>query len=371
MRLLDHMQPRDHGAAARTVSTLCAVAVAVTVVFAPFAAHRPDSGPWPMVAAGGAVVCVAILSGLARLFDEANRIAWAVCPLIAVAAIVVVDLLTFDASVSAQIFFLFPTLYGASLLRRTGAVVMTAASLIGELVVVATLPLQEAVTDFGYVAAALVTAAVLLNRAGERQDALVETLERQAAVDPLTGLFTRRVLDEAATSALSGAGSHEGTALILLDVDGFKVVNDGHGHPAGDELLMQLAGLVSLRSHSGEVVCRMGGDEIALLLPGSSMERARRRAEDVRQGVGAGSFLVGDGEVVSVSVSVGIAHSPTHAMTLRQLYAVADAALYRAKQSGRNRVMTPESDAGAPGFGPGTWPTGSQPSTFDAELGPG
>jgi diguanylate cyclase (GGDEF)-like protein len=347
MHLLDHMQPRDHRAAARTVSTLCAVAVAVTVGFAPLAAHRPDSGPWPTVLAGCAVVCVAVLSGLARFFDEANRIAWAVCPIIAVAAIVVIDLLTFDASVSAQIFFLFPTLYGASLLRRTGTAFMTAASLVGELIVVASLPLREAVTDFGYVAAALVTAAVLLSRASEQQERLVDILERQAAIDPLTGLFTRRVLDEAATSALSGAGSHDGTSLILLDVDGFKVVNDRHGHPAGDELLMQLAALVNRRPEPGEVVCRMGGDEIALLLPGSSMAAALRRAEAVRRAVRAGSFLVGAGEVVTVSVSVGLAHAPTHADTLRQLYAVADAALYRAKQSGRNRVITPEPEVDA------------------------
>lgn len=342
MRLLSHMQPRDHRAAARTVSTLCAVAVAVTVVFAPLAAHRPDTGPWPTVLAGGAVVCVALLSALARFFDEANRIAWAVCPLVAVAAIVVVDLLTFDASVSAQIFFLFPTLYGASLLRRAGTVVMTTASLAGELVVVSGLPVREAVTDFGYVAAVLVTTAVLLSRASERQAVLIDILEQQAAVDPLTGLFTRRVLDEAATSALSGAGSDAGTSLILLDVDGFKFVNDQHGHPAGDELLMQLARVVGRRPDPGEVVCRMGGDEIALLLPGSSMATAQRRAEAVRSAVEAGSFLVGDGEVVTVSVSLGLAHAPTHADTLRQLYAVADAALYRAKQSGRNQVMVPE-----------------------------
>jgi diguanylate cyclase (GGDEF)-like protein len=86
----------------------------------------------------------------------------------------------------------------------------------------------------------------------------------------------------------------------------------------------------------------MGGDEIALLLPGSSMATAQRRAEAVRSAVEAGSFLVGDGEVVTVSVSLGLAHAPTHADTLRQLYAVADAALYRAKQSGRNQVMVPE-----------------------------
>jgi diguanylate cyclase (GGDEF)-like protein len=208
-------------------------------------------------------------------------------------------------------------------------------------VVVAGLPVREAVTDFGYVAAVLVTAAVLLSRAGEQQAVLVDRLERQAAIDPLTGLFTRRVLDEAATSALSGADSDAGTSLILLDVDGFKFVNDQHGHPAGDELLMQLAQLVRQRPDPGEVVCRMGGDEIALLLPGSSMATAQRRAETVRAAVGAGSFLVGDGQVVTVSVSAGLAHAPTHADTLRELYAVADAALYRAKQSGRNQVRVP------------------------------
>jgi diguanylate cyclase (GGDEF)-like protein len=341
MRLLDHMQPRDHRAAGRTVSTLCAVAVVVTVAFAPFAPSRPDVGPLPTVLAVGAVGCVALLSGLARFFDEANRVAWALCPLVAVAAIVVIDRLTFDDTVSAQIFFLFPTLYGASLLRRAGTAIMTSASLAGEAIVVAGLPLREAVTDFGYIAAALVTTAVLLSRAGERQDALVATLERQAAIDPLTGLFTRRVLDEAAASALSGAGSQQGTALILLDVDGFKFVNDVHGHPAGDELLMQLAGLLSRRSGRGELVCRMGGDEIALLLPGASTATAHQRAEEVRAGVLAGSFLVGSGEEVHVSVSVGLAHAPTHADTLRDLYAVADAALYRAKRSGRNRVVTP------------------------------
>ena len=342
MGLLDSMQPRDHREAARTVSTLSAVAVAVTVLFAPFAPQSRHVGPGAAVLAVGTIACVALLSVLARFFDEANRIAWALCPLLAVAAIVVVDLLTFDASVSAQIFFLFPALYGAAMLRRAGTVVMTLASLCGQAVVVAGLPLREAVTDFGYVAAALVTAAVLLSRSGERQDALVATLARQAAIDPLTGLFTRRVLDEAAISALSGAGSQEGTALILLDVDNFKLVNDAHGHPGGDQLLMQLAGLLSSRSGRGEVVCRMGGDEVALLLPGASVAAAHGRAEEIRAGVLAGSFLLGDGEEVHVTVSVGIAHAPTHADSLRHLYAVADDALYRAKHSGRNRVVTPE-----------------------------
>jgi diguanylate cyclase (GGDEF)-like protein len=342
MTFLTWMQPRDHPAAARTVSTLCAVAVVITVLFAPLAPRSTQPGPWAIGLAAATIVLVGALSLLARLFDEANEVAWAACPLLAVAAIVVVDLLTHDATVSAQIFFLFPTLYGASLLPRPGAVLMTLASLAGELVVVvAHLPLRDAVTDAGYVAAVLVTTAVLLTRASERQVELVASLERQAAIDPLTGLVTRRVLDEAATSALTGAASDEGTSLVLLDVDAFKSVNDRYGHPGGDQVLVQLAELLGSRSRRGDVVCRMGGDEIALLLPGCAAESAQRRAEQILADVRAHAFTVSEAQTVRISVSVGVAHAPTRAADLRTLYAGADAALYEAKQAGRDRVVAP------------------------------
>jgi diguanylate cyclase (GGDEF)-like protein len=340
--MLMWMQPRDHRAAARTVSTLCAVAVVVTVVFAPIAPSRPGLDGWALVTVVGIVVLMALVSLAARFFDEANMVAWALCPLLAVAAIAVVDLLTLDTTVAAQIFFLFPTLYGASLLRRPGAVVMTVASLVGEVVVVsARLPWREALTDIGYVAAALVTTAVLLVRATERQAELVTRLAQQAALDPLTGLVTRRVLDEAATSALSGAGSREGTSLVLLDVDHFKAVNDRFGHPGGDRVLVQLAELLENESRAGDVVCRMGGDEIALLLPGCSPEAAGRRAESIRAQVRTHAFTPTGGTVVHLSVSIGLAHAPTDAVDLRRLYAAADTALYGAKQAGRNQVGHP------------------------------
>jgi diguanylate cyclase (GGDEF)-like protein len=334
------MQPRDHHAAARTVSTLCAVAVAVTVLFLPIAPEHPPLGPWAIAVALAAVLLVALLSVSARFFAEANRLAWAVCPLLAVASIVLIDLLTFDATIAAQVFFLFPTLYGASLLRRPGAAVMTVASVAGEVIVVAAhLPIREAITDAGYMTAALVTTAVLLVRAGERQAVLVSRLEQQAALDPLTGLVTRRVLDEAATSALSGAGSLEGTSLVLLDIDYFKGVNDRYGHPGGDQVLVQLARLLGTHLRRGDVVCRMGGDEIALLLPGCSPEVAHTRAEEVLTRVRAHSFMVGADDMVRLSVSIGLAHAPTDAVDLRRLYVAADGALYGAKHSGRDRVV--------------------------------
>ena len=120
----------------------------------------------------------------------------------------------------------------------------------------------------------------LLILSGERQDALVAELRTQAAVDSLTGLVTRRVLDEAASSALSGAASAQGTGLILLDLDHFKHVNDEHGHLAGDEVLVQVSKLL-LGTRSGDTVSRMGGDEIAVLLAGCSVDALRQRAEQI------------------------------------------------------------------------------------------
>jgi diguanylate cyclase (GGDEF)-like protein len=341
--LVDWMLPRDHRAAARSVSTLCAVGAGVSVVFAPFQPAERQAGTSALLIGGGVILLVTLLAVLARHFHEANRIAWTVSPLLAVAAIAVVDLLTNDSSVSAQIFFVFPTLYGASQLRIPGAIVMTVASIVGEVIVVRwQLSTRDALVDAGYVTAALVTTAVLLTVTSERQARLVARLEQMAAVDPLTGLVTRRVLDEAANSALSGAASDEGTSLILLDVDEFKTINDAHGHPAGDAVLVALAERITERTRREDVVCRLGGDEIAVLLPACSRAVARQRAEDLLADVRARTFAIesehGGRHDLTVGISVGLAHAPSDADDLRSLYAAADAALYEAKRAGRGRM---------------------------------
>jgi diguanylate cyclase (GGDEF)-like protein len=340
MTFLDIMLPRDHRAAARSVSILCAVGAVVSVVFAPLQPPEQQAGPTAMLIGGGVIGVVVLLAILARHFHEANRLAWIASPLLAVAAIVVVDLLTHDSSVSAQIFLAFPILYGASQLRVAGSVVLTAVSLVGELVVVGVqLPVREAFVDAGYVAAALVTISVLLTVSTERQARLVARLEQMAAIDPLTGLVTRRVLDQAASSALSGAMSDEGTALILLDVDNFKTINDRYGHPAGDQVLVELAELIVRGTRTADVVCRLGGDEIAVLLPGCSREVAARRADTLLADVRRHEFTVDEhDQVLSASVSMGLAHAPSDAFDLRTLYSAADAALYEAKRSGRDRL---------------------------------
>jgi diguanylate cyclase (GGDEF)-like protein len=341
MSVLGSLQPRDHAVAARTVTTLCVVAAAVTIVFA-LVDQGPDSG--------GLTVAITIAAAFAVIFGgwlmgyvaPTQRLAWACCPFAAIAVIVCLDLLTADGSIAAQVFFFFPTLYGASQLRRPGAIAVTGAALIGELIVIgATLSLRTSLVDGVYVAAALTTTAALLVHGADRQDELVALLSRQAAIDPLTGLATRRVLDRAAQSALSGAASGEGTALILLDVDAFKSINDRFGHPGGDEVLVGLAKLLIAGCRANDIVSRLGGDEIALLLPGCSPQALRRRADQIVWDVRAHAFTLDDGQELSISVSAGIAHSPTHAQDLRFLYASADAALYEAKRAGGNRVGAP------------------------------
>jgi diguanylate cyclase (GGDEF)-like protein len=290
------------------------------------------------VATVGCLVA-AVLCGLAWSFDEANRLAWAVVPVLGVAIIVVVDLATNDASVTAQIFFIFPVLYGASLLPRAGAIVMTTASVVGEAVVVGTqLTAREAVMNTTYLAAALVTVTVLLVRSAERQAKLVAELRRHAATDSLTGLVTRRAFDEAVDTALQRPDD-EGTSLLLLDVDWFKSVNDRFGHPGGDEVLVQLSGLLVDASRRGDVVCRLGGDEMAVLMPGCTVEVARRRAEEIVTAVRGHGFALTVGDVIHVSISVGLAHSPTHAGDAQRLYFAADQALYAAKRGGRDQMM--------------------------------
>ena len=343
MQPLDHLQPRDLPAARRIVSVLCAVGVTVTLVFLPI---TPDNElhPNPFLMVGGVVALLSLvgLAIAARFFSEASRTAWAVTPFLAITALVLVDLATSDASMSAQIFFLFPTLYAASMLPRYGAATVTGAAILGEVVVVfSNLPSNVAAVDAGYMAVALIATAGLLVRSAERQGLLMNEFAHRARIDPLTGLVTRRAFEEAAFSALAVQPNEAGTAVVLLDVDWFKSVNDEYGHPGGDEVLVQLAEVLVGTAREGDVVCRLGGDELAVLLPGCSLDVAHRRAEDMITSVAAHGFALSLGSVIKVSVSAGLAHSPTHAHDLYSLYRAADAALYEAKRAGRNRVVAP------------------------------
>jgi diguanylate cyclase (GGDEF)-like protein len=164
---------------------------------------------------------------------------------------------------------------------------------------------------------------------------------RQLSIhDPLTGLFNRRYMEETLEIETHRA-ERKGTAIgvIMLDIDHFKAFNDGFGHAAGDELLRAIAGLMQSRLRAGDIACRYGGEEFVLILPEAGTEAAAARAEDLRQRVKSLEVKSGETTLGPVTISAGVAVFPKDAAGRDALLAAADACLYRAKETGRDRVV--------------------------------
>jgi diguanylate cyclase (GGDEF)-like protein len=339
----DYLEPRDRDEAKRNVVILTGVAAGVSLVFA---VAVPPEGGGRVTLAGFAVpiVLLALSLLMLRASDRWLLALWAPFPLLGILGIAGLDVATNDASAGAQVFLCYPVLYAASQLKRPAAIVSCLAAVVADAVVVLTLrPTTQALTDLSYVSAVLIAMAALLIRAGQRQDALVAELRRQASIDPLTGLATRRVLDDAVRDALHGDARTGGTALGMLDVDHFKSVNDLHGHPVGDAALIHIANVLAQHTRPDTVICRFGGDEIAFLLPGCTQAIAMKRAESIVRAIRETPMRLPGGDVLRLSASVGIAHvpHPHDDETMRELYAEADSALYNAKRAGRDRVGVP------------------------------
>jgi len=184
---------------------------------------------------------------------------------------------------------------------------------------------------------------------GERLEeitALQAQLQEQALRDPLTGLYNRRYLDQTLQQALADcAASNAPLALILIDIDRFKRINDTYGHQAGDEMIRRLGALLSARVRdAGLVVCRYGGEEFLLMLPGTTIEGAAALAEELRVAFESMEVAVG-GRSMRTTLSSGISGFPEHPPRPELLVRLADQALYKAKLGGRNRVVL-SSDAG-------------------------
>lgn len=168
---------------------------------------------------------------------------------------------------------------------------------------------------------------------------LQQQLQEQANRDPLTGLFNRRYLDATMARELTRCQREsQPLSLLVMDIDHFKRINDEHGHPAGDEVLRQVAQLLARRARSSDVVCRYGGEEYVALLPNMTAHKALVRAEEYRSLLQAMPIAF-EGKELHVTLSIGIASFPKHGSTVHDLIHVADAALYQAKQAGRNRVV--------------------------------
>jgi diguanylate cyclase (GGDEF)-like protein len=167
---------------------------------------------------------------------------------------------------------------------------------------------------------------------------LQEKLIQEAVHDPLTGLFNRRHLDEFLPIELARSKRADSSlTLLILDIDHFKNVNDTYGHQVGDVVLQAVANSLKKGVRPGDIVCRYGGEEFILVFPGMLAAGGQARAESIRMMVGS-QTIHEKGQLLSVTISIGGSVYPKDGNSDQELIAMADLALYRAKQNGRNRV---------------------------------
>ena len=162
-------------------------------------------------------------------------------------------------------------------------------------------------------------------------------LRRRVGTDALTGLYTRRFFDELGTREIIRA-RRESTPLTaaFIDADKFKAINDTYGHPAGDAVLRAIGPACRRALRTSDILARYGGEELVLLLPNASLDQAAPVLERLRQEVAA--MVVPELKGCQVTASIGAAELAENDLTISDLLARADAALYRAKEGGRNRV---------------------------------
>ena len=164
-------------------------------------------------------------------------------------------------------------------------------------------------------------------------------LNEQVTRDPLTGLFNRRYLEATIGRELARAsrGGYP-VGIVMIDIDHFKQVNDTQGHKVGDLILQTLGNFLIGRTRAGDIACRYGGDEFLLILPQASKAMTAERAEQWRTDFEA-LKTVYDEKILQTTISLGVAVYPRNGITTEAVIHEADQAMYRAKTSGRNRVV--------------------------------
>lgn len=178
-----------------------------------------------------------------------------------------------------------------------------------------------------------------LKRRVEEVELLQAQLREQSIRDPLTGTYNRRYLDETLEREFKRAQrERKPLTVAIMDLDAFKSINDTYGHRAGDLALQHVAGYLSIHTRASDIVCRYGGEEFVIVMPGVDVEVARCRAEEWRRSI---EDLVVNSPKGSfhVTASIGVAVYPAHADSTEDLLRAADDALYIAKRIGKNRVV--------------------------------
>ena len=175
-------------------------------------------------------------------------------------------------------------------------------------------------------------------------DFLKEKLDyslEMAVTDALTGLHNRRYMAGQLQALMSRAGQGgDGVAVLVMDIDHFKLVNDGFGHDAGDEVLREFAVRLATNVRAIDLPCRLGGEEFVVVMPGASIDDATHVADRIRRDVGGQPFpIMGGAEALTITVSVGVAASTGGGDTPEALLKRADEGVYEAKARGRNLVI--------------------------------
>ncbi len=169
---------------------------------------------------------------------------------------------------------------------------------------------------------------------------LRDTLRSQSIRDPLTGLYNRRFMEEAfEKEVFKSARNGASLGVIMIDIDRFKTFNDAFGHEAGDEMLKAVATYLSTSVRKGDIVCRYGGEEFLVILPGASIGAAMDRAEKLCEGIRPLRVDFRDLVLGPVSISLGVAAYPLHGGTGPDVVMAADMALLEAKRLGRDRAV--------------------------------
>jgi diguanylate cyclase (GGDEF)-like protein len=267
---------------------------------------------------------------------------WICAPFVATTVISGLNVLTKDATTGAQLFYLWPVIYAASFLSRRLVYAHLVVLTIGEaLVVWVALKAENALSDWVAMTLAMTMTTIVVISLRERGDVLLRRLEGQALADSLTGLANRRSFDEElATAGDWAAATGRPLALVTVDLDHFKSINDTYGHAVGDQALQAVAGALRGVATPDTVVARLGGDEFVMLMR-TDTRGALQATEALRDAVAAVTTLPGG----PPRLSIGVAVLPDDAITVEELSRASDAALYDAKSRGRGQVAVARSAA--------------------------
>jgi diguanylate cyclase (GGDEF)-like protein/PAS domain S-box-containing protein len=172
---------------------------------------------------------------------------------------------------------------------------------------------------------------------------LREQLKQESIRDPLTHLYNRRYLEASLEQEIARSKrKNQSLSVIMIDIDYFKRINDNFCHAAGDIVLRKLGEFLRQNTRSSDIACRFGGEELTLIFPETSLEQAKNRAEQLREAIKQLTFEFQNQSLGKITASFGLASFPEYGETWQDVLHIADLALYCAKESGRDRVVSAE-----------------------------